>query len=248
MNIETVSLFQMVFDAGPVVKLVMLLLLLFSIISWTIIFFKFRTVTKADNESLIFTESFWKSRNLSDAFAMAKSFPRASVARVFRTGYLEVRKISQVSSNASAIALPATSPSSNNNNEIQFNFTGSDNVKRALRRSINVETSKLSSYIPFLATAGNTAPFIGLFGTVWGIMNTFQGIGQSGSASLAVVAPGISEALVATAAGLAVAIPSVIGYNYFTTKIKNINFEMQSFASDFLNIVERDVFKSVGNR
>lgn len=244
MIVESASIFQMIFDAGPVVKFVMLLLLCFSVVSWAIIFLKFKIISKAYHESVSFTESFWRSRNLSDAFTMAKSLPRSSVAKVFRTGYLELRKISQVSSNVSAdsnLDVP-------NNNEGGFDFSGSDNVKRTLRRSINAETGKLSRYIPFLATAGNTAPFIGLFGTVWGIMNTFQGIGQSGSASLAVVAPGISEALVATAAGLAVAIPSVIGYNYFTSKIKNINFEMQSFAADFLNIVERDVLKSMGNK
>jgi biopolymer transport protein TolQ len=95
--------------------------------------------------------------------------------------------------------------------------------------------------VPFLATAGNTAPFIGLFGTVWGIMNTFQGIGLSGSASLAIVAPGISEALIATAAGLAVAIPSVIAYNYFTDRIRILESELQSFSSDLLNIMERDI-------
>jgi biopolymer transport protein TolQ len=98
--------------------------------------------------------------------------------------------------------------------------------------------------VPFLATAGNTTPFIGLFGTVWGIMNSFHGIGQSGSASLAVVAPGIAEALIATAAGLAVAIPSVIAYNYFSQKIRVIESELISFSADFLNIVERDILRA----
>lgn len=105
----------------------------------------------------------------------------------------------------------------------------------------------MTQLVPFLATAGSTAPFIGLFGTVWGIMSSFHGIGLTGSASLAVVAPGISEALVATAAGLAVAIPSVIGYNFFMQKIRVIDTEMQSFSADFLNIVERDILRSKGN-
>jgi biopolymer transport protein TolQ len=108
-----------------------------------------------------------------------------------------------------------------------------------------VENRRLTQLVSFLATAGNTAPFIGLFGTVWGIMSTFQGIGLSGSASLAVVAPGISEALVATAAGLAVAIPSVIAYNYFNDRIRVLNSELQSFSSDLLNIIERDVLKKL---
>ena len=107
----------------------------------------------------------------------------------------------------------------------------------------NTEMTKLMQMVPFLATTGNTAPFIGLFGTVWGIMNSFHGIGQRGSASLAVVAPGISEALIATAAGLAVAIPSVIAFNFFTQRIRVIESELKSFSSDFLNIIERDIMR-----
>jgi biopolymer transport protein TolQ len=120
-------------------------------------------------------------------------------------------------------------------------FAGMDNIKRALRRAINTETTRMTQMVPFLATTGNTAPFIGLFGTVWGIMNSFHGIGLRGSASLAVVAPGISEALVATAAGLAVAIPAVIAFNYFMQKIKILESELNSFSADFLNIIERDI-------
>ena len=104
----------------------------------------------------------------------------------------------------------------------------------------------MTQMVPFLATTGNTTPFIGLFGTVWGIMNSFHGIGQKGSASLAMVAPGISEALIATAAGLAVAIPAVIAFNYFMQKIRVIESELQSFSADFLNIVERDLIQVEG--
>ena len=125
-----------------------------------------------------------------------------------------------------------------------FQLMGS--VKRALRRSIDVELRRLGQLVPFLATAGNTAPFIGLFGTVWGIMNTFRDIGLSQSASLAVVAPGISEALIATAAGLAVAIPAVIAYNYFITRIRVLDSELQGFAADFLNLIERDIQRNKG--
>ena len=125
----------------------------------------------------------------------------------------------------------------------QSEYTGIDNISRALRKATNTEMTKLTQMVPFLATTGNTAPFIGLFGTVWGIMNSFHGIGQRGSASLAVVAPGISEALIATAAGLAVAIPSVIAFNYFTQRIRVIESELKSFSSDFLNIIERDILR-----
>jgi len=117
------------------------------------------------------------------------------------------------------------------------------NVNRALRRATNTEMTRLTQMVPFLATTGNTTPFIGLFGTVWGIMNSFSGIGQRGSASLAVVAPGISEALVATAAGLAAAIPAVIAFNFFMNKIRIVESEMQSFSADFLNIIERDILR-----
>ena len=127
-------------------------------------------------------------------------------------------------------------------------FAGIDNVNRALRRATNTEITRITQMVPFLATAGNTAPFIGLFGTVWGIMNSFHGIGLRGSATLAVVAPGISEALIATAAGLAAAIPSVIAFNYFMQKIKIIETELQSFSADFLNIIERDILSAKGTK
>ena len=105
----------------------------------------------------------------------------------------------------------------------------------------------MTELVPFLATTGNTAPFIGLFGTVWGIMDSFHGIGLKGSANLAVVAPGISEALIATAAGLAVAIPAVIAFNFFMQKVRIMESELQSFSSDFLNIIERDLMREEGS-
>lgn len=118
-----------------------------------------------------------------------------------------------------------------------------DNMERALRSAINGEVQRLEKSLSLLATTGNSAPFIGLFGTVWGIMIAFQGIGLKGSATLAVVAPGISEALIATAAGLAAAIPAVVAYNHFTNKVRNLETEMTNFANDFLNIVRRDFFR-----
>ena len=122
-------------------------------------------------------------------------------------------------------------------------FTGTDNVQRALRRATATEMTRMTQMVPFLATTGNSAPFIGLFGTVWGIMSSFHSIGQKGSANLAVVAPGISEALVATAAGLAAAIPAVIAFNFFMSKIRVVESELRSFSADFLNIIERDILR-----
>jgi biopolymer transport protein TolQ len=127
-------------------------------------------------------------------------------------------------------------------------FAGMDNIKRALRRAITTEMTRMTQMVPFLATTGNTAPFIGLFGTVWGIMNSFVGIGKMGSANLAVVAPGISEALVATAAGLAAAIPAVIAFNFFMSKIRVVESELQNFSADFLNIIERDILRTERRR
>ncbi|MFH1154975.1 MAG: protein TolQ [Pseudomonadota bacterium] len=236
MTPEPNGIFHMLSNAGPVVKLVLLLLFFFSVTSWSIIFIKYRYIRSAVRESVTFTDLFWQCRTVSEAFSSAKSLRSSPVARVFLSGYMEIKK-----SPGPEGQDDTGEPSVKGNR-----FQAVESVKRSLRRAINVEVRRLAQLVPFLATAGNTAPFIGLFGTVWGIMNTFQGIGISGSASLAVVAPGISEALVATAAGLAVAIPSVMGYNYFTEKIRVLDSELQSFASDFLNIIERDLQRQKG--
>jgi len=233
-----INIFQMMLNAGLMVQFVLLLLLFFSITSWAIILIKYRYIMKAFRESARFTDFFWKSRDLSNAFLKAKQLGSSPVARVFRVGYLELKKLSK-----SGVPISQSQSTEAETSSLSSMFTGTDNVKRALRRAINTETTKMSQMVPFLATTGNTAPFIGLFGTVWGIMNSFHGIGLKGSASLAVVAPGISEALVATAVGLAVAIPAVIAFNYFTQKIRVIESELQSFAADFLNIVERDILR-----
>jgi len=244
MAIAEIDLFHMITNAGTVVQLVLLLLLSFSVTSWAIIIVKYRYIKRSFKQSTEFTDFFWKSRDLSNAFAKAKQLHGSPLARIFRIGYLELKKSSQTGQPVEAES------SDNSGNSLPFNtkFTGIDNVKRALRRATNTEMTRMTQMIPFLATTGNTAPFIGLFGTVWGIMNSFSGIGQRGSASLAVVAPGISEALVATAAGLAAAIPAVIAFNFFTNKIRIVETELHSFAADFLNIIERDILRKERNK
>lgn len=234
MTTDSIGLLYMLSDAGPVVKFIMLVLLFFSITSWAIVFIKFRYIRKAFRDSADFTEIFWQCRNLADAFSKAKALSTSPIARIFISAYMEMSR-----SEGKDKKQPGLKPAE------RTYFQTISSVKRSVNRSINVEIRRLVQLIPFLATAGNTAPFIGLFGTVWGIMNTFQGIGLSGSASLAVVAPGISEALVATAAGLAVAIPSVIAYNYFTDRIRVLDSELNSFSSDLLNIMERDIQKQM---
>ncbi len=236
--LSQMNLIHMISNACLMVQLVMALLLIFSIVSWTIILIKYFYIRKAYKESAYFTDFFWKSRDLSEAFAKAKQFNGSPIARVFRIGYLELKKLTKSGVPTKSSQSSETAPYSS----LGTKFTGTDNIKRALRRSINTEVAQMTQMVPFLATTGNTAPFIGLFGTVWGIMNSFHGIGLSGSASLAVVAPGISEALIATAAGLAAAIPAVIAFNYFMQKIRTLETELQSFSADFLNIVERDIF------
>lgn len=232
-----INLIHMISNACLMVQLVMALLLIFSIISWTIMLIKYLYIRKAYKESAYFTDFFWKSKDLSEAFAKAKQLHGSPIARVFRIACLELKQLSE-----SGISIKSSkSPETASHPSIGAKFTGMDNIKRALRRSTNTEIARMTQLVPFLATTGNTAPFIGLFGTVWGIMNSFHSIGSSGSASLAVVAPGISEALVATAAGLAVAIPAVIAFNYFMQKIKILETELQSFSADFLNIIERDI-------
>ena len=237
MSATDINVLEIFFNAGLVVQLVMLLLLLFSIASWSIILIKIRTIGRAFRESAGFIDFFWRSRDLSNAFAKAKQLRFSPVARVFRVGYLELKKVSQSGAPLATKSTGTEEPS------MGFGFTGIENIKRSLRRATDTEMTRLNQMVPFLATTGNTTPFIGLFGTVWGIMNSFHAIGQRGSANLAIVAPGISEALIATAAGLAVAIPAVIAFNYFTQKIQVIETELQSFSADFLNIVERDILR-----
>ncbi len=221
--------------AGPVGQMVMLMLLLFSVVSWSIIFMKFRLFRKVRLDSEDFLDTFWTSGNLNEANEAADEFIYSPEAAVFSSGFGELKKINKIRARGEE--------SGGENLEMQL--ATMDNLKRALRKAEDEEVNKLGSLLPFLATTGSATPFIGLFGTVWGIMVSFHDIGQRGSASLAVVAPGISEALVATAAGLAAAIPAVIFYNYFSNKLTSVQYNTQSFSTDFLNLVERDLLSRV---
>lgn len=223
------SILGMIVDAGAIVQFVLLLLLLFSIASWAIIFLKYREIGKVKKENDQFLDLFMKKNKLSDLIAEARKFKYSTVAEVFRVGYAELAKATKAVKPSGAEE--AFSPQAE---EGMMVF-----LERSLGRACSAEASKMEKALGFLATTGNTCPFIGLFGTVWGIMDTFKGIGARGSATLAVVAPGISEALIATAAGLAAAIPAVIFYNYFLTRIRGINLETDNFASDFLNLIDR---------
>jgi len=240
---ERIDFVHMILNAGLMVQFVLVMLLGFSVACWTIILAKFRYMRKAYKESVLFTEYFWKSRDLTEAFNRAKQFAGSPVARVYRVGYVELKKLTSSRSVRSGSVMAAAAQEGAASAAAPA-FSGIANVKRALRRAINSEVTRMTQLVPFLATTGNATPFIGLFGTVWGIMNSFHGIGLRGSASLAVVAPGISEALVATAAGLAAAIPAVIAFNYFMQKIRVVESELESFSADFLNIIEREILRA----
>lgn len=238
---DSLNVFQMISGAGLVVKMVLLTLLGFSATSWTIIVIKYRVISKAHKETVAFIDAFWKSRNLADAYSKARQLKESSVARVFRTAYMDLKRLTATAQTQSDTL------ESNGGGPSLDSRSGSEHMRRTLRKATNEEITRMTQLVPFLATAGSTAPFIGLFGTVWGIMNSFQGIANKGSANLAVVAPGIAEALIATAVGLAVAIPSVIAFNYFSQKIRVINSDLKSFSDDFLNIVERDILRQKGD-
>ncbi len=229
----------MILYAGPMVRLILLLLLFFSVASWAVIFAKYRTIKRARKESAHFVELFWNSRDLSEAFAASKRLRHSPIAKVFRLAYVELKKVNRSQSSP-------TGDEVTDQTSLSQKMVAVDNIKRTLRRAVNMELTGLGKALPFLATTGNTTPFIGLFGTVWGIMNAFRGIGLKGSANLATVAPGISEALIATAAGLAAAIPAVVAYNYFTSKVRVLESEMQNFSADFLNLMERDLMRRGG--
>ena len=214
---------DLIWNAGPVVKLVLLVLVYFSVVSWTIIFYKFRTIQRATRESSQFIDFFWDKKRLDAVAQEIKQFSHSPLSTLFREGYQELLKVQRIEKGDDSRG---------------FADMGGENIARALRRASTQETHRLEKYLTFLATTGSTAPFIGLFGTVWGIMDSFHGIGQTGSASLAVVAPGISEALVATAIGLMAAIPAVVGYNHFLNKVNVLIGEMDNFSQEFLNIIE----------
>jgi biopolymer transport protein TolQ len=225
----SLSIFSMMANAGLLVKLVMLTLIVFSLASWTIVIMKQLMFRKAKKASQEFIEAFWDSKTLHEAYDSAREHTLSPEATVFAAGYNELKKISSA---RSAGAQAAT---------LEMQLATMDNLKRAVRKAQFLESDRMARSVSFLATTGSATPFIGLFGTVWGIMTSFQDIGVRGSASLAVVAPGISEALVATAAGLAVAIPAVIFYNYYSNKLAEVESAIESFSTDFINLIERDI-------
>jgi biopolymer transport protein TolQ len=225
------SVLDLVRGSGLVVQLILYLLILFSVISWAIIAQKYRQIRRAKRESERFVEIFWERRNLSSIHDASRELSASPVGQVFRSGYEELVRVSRSKKESSV------------SDNLTTELSGVDNVSRAMKRATSVETTKMEKNCSFLATTASSAPFVGLFGTVWGIMDAFRGLSVTHSSSIQAVAPGIAEALIATAVGLAAAIPALMAYNYFVQQIKFIAVEMDNFQHEFLNIAERHFFK-----
>ena len=226
------SVISMVTGSGPVVQAVLYVLILFSVLSWGIIFYKLRQVRVARRQSARFIEIFWDTKNLTTIHTASQDLKLSPVAQVFRAGYQELVRLTRVKRQ-------------NNPGEgsLDTELGGIDNVERAMKRATNQEITRLERALTFLATTASATPFIGLFGTVWGIMTAFRGLSVTQSSSIQAVAPGIAEALIATATGLVAAIPAVVAYNHFARQIRVISAEMENFSSEFLNIAERHFLK-----
>jgi len=224
--------FDLLSNASLIVQLVLFLLFLFSVGSWAVIFSKRKLLSKCGHNNDRFLDAFWSGRSMDHIYSESKKYSGSSLAKIFQSGYVELQRLMEKERQKSP---EVTDPL-----KLVPGESSMDNLERSLNRANRSETLRLERSLTFLATVGSTAPFIGLFGTVWGIMNSFQNIGMTGGASLATVAPGISEALIATALGLAAAIPAVIAYNYFIQKVRAIRIAMDNFSGDFLNIIKRN--------
>lgn len=211
---------------------VLVLLVVFSVACWYIIGYKYFYLRRAQQQSNQFLDLFWRSKRLDGIYKSVEDLPYSPTGQVFRGGYIELSKLHG-----------GQDDDENGQERMRDRLGDLESVERALDRAITEETTHLESMVSFLATVGSAAPFVGLFGTVWGIMNSFSAIGAKGSASITVVAPGMAEALSTTAVGMLAAIPAVVAYNYFVQRIKELNSEMETFASEFLNITKRHVLK-----
>ncbi|MBS3818783.1 protein TolQ [bacterium] len=215
------NILKLIAGASIVVWIVLLALLFFSVFSWAIIIFKRKTLKRASLQSQKFLKVFRRSRNLQEVNEAAKRYKASPLASLFQSGFREM--VHHTKSN------PEPSLTSEN----------LESINRSLIKASNKEISRMERMMSFLATTGSVTPFIGLFGTVWGIMDSFLEIGIVKSASLVTVAPGIAEALIATAAGLFAAIPAVIFYNHYLHRINEMITQMEDFSLEFISIAER---------
>jgi biopolymer transport protein TolQ len=202
------------------------------VFAWAVILYKYMVIRRASRESRDFLEVFWNSKSFHSVLASTRDLSESPLAELFRAGYREWKRV------RTRFAEPGAATE---DDDLGLELGRLESIQRTLRLTTDAEVTRLERMLIFLATVASSAPFIGLFGTVWGIMDSFREIGITGSANLAVVAPGISEALIATATGLAAAIPAVIAYNYYTNAIKVLATEMDAFSAEFLNIVSHHI-------
>ena len=216
------EVWQLLSNTGPVARAVLLLLLAFSVFSWAIILRKYRTFRQAARESGQFLQVFRQSKKLSEIRAFSTTLKHSPLPEVFQAGYREVESQATMAENPGRPRIRSL-----------------EAVRRALQIGASSELSRLEQWLVWLATTGAVTPFVGLFGTVWGIIDAFHGLATAGTATLHSVAPGIAEALITTAAGLFAAIPAVIAYNIYFQRIREIGGQMDEFILEFLNLTER---------
>lgn len=218
---EQAGILDMMLGSGPVVQGVLVMLIVLSVASWAITIAKILQYRRSKGQSDEFGSIFWETRNLARIDDSSQRLQESPLVQVFQSGYREFTHILQDST------------------AVRDVDTDLDTIERALKRAEFEETVKLEKGTTFLASVASAAPFIGLFGTVWGIMHAFSGLSSAKSTTIQAVAPGISEALVATALGLAAAIPAAVAYNYFAVANKHFRMDMNKFGAEFLNVARR---------
>ncbi len=233
-NLTFNGMWGLVGEASPIIKLALLVLFLFSVVSWAVILYKIKLLVRMEKETLDFSRLFWDKKQFRTIHEACSGFQSTPLVNLFLAGYKELQQSKRTSVREASGA----------SEQVEKNTLRS--IEMALRKASTREVNKMEKAVTFLATTANTTPFIGLFGTVWGIMSAFKSIGLKGSASLLVIAPGLAEALTTTALGLIAAIPAVVAYNHLSTKIGRITVEMENFSLDFLGIVEGHMTKGSG--
>ncbi len=218
------SVIELIINASVIVQLVIFLLLLASIISWMVIFERWIFLNRSKQELIHFEDLFWSDAGLEAVFQQGEEENHVVIGAesIFRSGYQEYKNVKGQDLEPETIL---------------------EGAERAMRISLSREQSSLEKHLPFLATVASASPYVGLFGTVWGIMNSFRGLAETNQATLSTVAPGISEALIATAVGLFAAIPALIAYNRYTTLVETLVSNFEDFMDEFSIVLRRDVYK-----
>lgn len=234
MLLASMDYWQVLRSASVIELAVLLLLAGVSVASWALIAMKQGQLTRARKQSLQFLDTFWKASRLEAIYASAKSLDASPLSKVFCAGYEELSRLAQHSQKGEGGDAAGA---------MAERLGGIENVERALNRAATAQITELESRVTFLGTVGSASPFVGLFGTVVGILGAFNEIAAQGNATLSTVAAPIGNALIATAAGLFAAIPAVVAYNSFVSRIKVFDTEMANFSADFLNIIKRHFFR-----